>query len=65
MIMYAIGIILSGMVTTLWALVFTSFMVGMIKDVGLGWKILGYGVAAYVGFGIVLVLVFVVISGFI
>lgn len=33
----------------LWVVVFTSFMVGMIKDVGLGLKILGYGCAAYLG----------------
>ncbi|KAI9691157.1 MAG: hypothetical protein M1822_008777 [Bathelium mastoideum] len=36
-----------------WALIFTSFMVGMIKDVTLGLKILGYGFAAFLG-GIVL-----------
>lgn len=39
-----------------WALVFTSFMVGMIKDVGLGLRILGYGSAAFIGlfiFGLV------------
>jgi hypothetical protein len=39
------------MVLTFWALVFTSFMVGMIKDVGLGLKILGYGCAACLGLG--------------
>ena len=32
-----------------WAIIFTSFMVGMIKDVGLGLKILGFGFAAYSG----------------
>jgi len=45
----------SIMILPFWALVFTSFMVGMIKDVGLGLKILGYGCAAYVGIGFVLV----------
>jgi hypothetical protein len=34
-----------------WALFLSSFLVGMIKDVGLGLKILGYGVAAAVGIG--------------
>jgi hypothetical protein len=46
-----------------WVLVLTSFLVGMIKDVGLGLKILGYGAAAMVGlvvipFCIVLILLF-------
>ena len=36
---------------TFWGLIFTSFMVGMIKDVALGLKILGFGMAAYLGSG--------------
>jgi hypothetical protein len=36
---------------SVWALLLSSFLVGMIKDVGLGLKILGYGVAAAVGIG--------------
>jgi hypothetical protein len=38
-----------SIVVGFWAIVFTSFMVGMIKDTGLGLKILGYGCAAYAG----------------
>ena len=39
-----------------WALVFTSFMVGMIRDIGLGLKILGFGSAAFLGVSVVLFL---------
>jgi hypothetical protein len=39
----------SSLVLGFWALIFTSFMVGMIKDIALGLRILGYGCATYVG----------------
>lgn len=45
----------SSTLLTFWALIFTSFMVGMIKDVGLGLKILGYGCAAYLGVGCIII----------
>jgi hypothetical protein len=49
---------------SVWALLLSSFLVGMVKDVGLGLKILGYGVAAVVGIGGPLpVLVLLVIIG--
>ena len=49
---------------SVWALLLSSFLIGMIKDVGLGLKILGYGVAAAVGIGAPLPLfVFLVIIG--
>ena len=41
--------VIALLVFSLWALIFTSFIVGMIKDVSLGLKILGYGCAAYLG----------------
>jgi hypothetical protein len=34
-----------------WALLLSSFLIGMIRDVGLGLRVLGYGVAAAVGIG--------------
>ena len=40
---------ISGAALLFWALLFTSFMVGMLKEVGLGLKVLGYGCAAYFG----------------
>jgi hypothetical protein len=36
-----------------WALLLSSFLVGMVKDVGLGLTILGYGVSAIVGISLV------------
>ena len=38
-----------------WAITITSFIVGMVSDVALGLKILGYGLAALVGTGFLLV----------
>jgi hypothetical protein len=40
--------------SALWTILLTSFIVGMIKDVGLGLKIFGYGFAAYlaISFGV-------------
>lgn len=40
-----------------WMVLLTSFLVGMIKDINLGWKILGYGTAGLVGIYLVLGLV--------
>lgn len=41
-----------------WGLLLSSFLVGMIKDVGLGLKILGYGVSAAAGIGLLTLLLF-------
>jgi hypothetical protein len=40
-----------------WGLLLSSFLIGMIKDVGLGLKILGYGAIAFGGTGLVALLV--------
>lgn len=48
---YSIFLQLSLFVT--WALVLTSFIVGMVSDVGLGGRILGFGTAGLVGTGLV------------
>lgn len=40
-----------------WGLLFSSFLVGMIKDVGLGLKILGYGALATVVIGLLYLLI--------
>jgi hypothetical protein len=49
---------------SVWALLLSSFLIGMIRDVGLGLKILGYGVAVAVGIGVPLPLfVFLVAIG--
>lgn len=45
-----------------WGLLFSSFLVGMIKDVRLGLKILGYGVAAAIGTG--LLILFILVGAF-
>lgn len=41
------------MVVVPWGLILASFLVGMIKDVGLGLRVLGYGAAGIVGLGAV------------
>lgn len=46
----------------LWALILTSFIVGMVKDVYLGVTILGYGIAVIAGLHVLLVAVIWVIS---
>lgn len=40
-----------------WGLLISSFLVGMIKDVGLGLTILGYGTTAAVGIGVLVLII--------
>lgn len=40
-----------------WGLLISSFLIGMVKDVGLGLKILGYGAAVAAGIGLVTLLI--------
>lgn len=46
-----------GYLIFVWGLLFSSFLVGMIKDVGLGLKILGYGALATVVIGLLYLLI--------
>ena len=48
-LLWPVAVVFSSAVLLFWALIFTPFMVGMIKDIGLGLRILGYGCAASLG----------------
>jgi hypothetical protein len=49
--------LLSFLLVIIWPMVLSSFVVGMVEDVGLGSRILGYGVAVVVGVTLILLIV--------
>lgn len=49
----AVSMILKLSLFATWAVVFSSFIVGMVSDVGLGGKILGFGAAGLAGTGLI------------